>query len=249
MGLLQHELYDTMIFGRSRSAPAEEDRPKRVLVFGNSVAWGWVPQPTFIPSQRFPAEDQWPRVMGATLGPGYEVIIDALSGRTTDVADPLVPQVPGVGLNGIECLPATLVAHLPLDLVVLALGSNDFKPQFGRSAFRVALGAGMLIDTIQELGNLYGTLWYTYPPPAILLLCPPPFAKPIKAARELFEGAEKRAQGLATAYAHVAAAAGVAFVDAGTIVQSDGIDGVHLTAKSQRKLGAAMAGHVADLLG
>ena len=235
-----------MIFGRTK-AP-EPDRPKRILVFGDSVTWGWVPQVTFIPSKRFPPSEQWPRVMAERLGAGYEVIVDAQSGRTTDVADPLVPQVPGVGLDGHAALPSSLVAHLPLELVVLMLGSNDLKPQFGRSAFRIALGAGMLIDSVQRSANLYGTLWYTYPAPQVLLVCPPPLAEPVKAARTLFEGAEERGEGLPAAYAHIAAAAGVAFFDAGTVVQSDGIDGVHLTGESQRRLGETMAAQVVSLL-
>lgn len=237
-----------MIFGRNAAPPPAEIRPKRVLVYGDSVSWGWVPQATFIPSERFPADQQWPRVMADVLGPGFEVVIDALSGRTTDVDDPLVPQVPGVALNGNGALPAVLVAHLPLDLVVLMLGSNDLKPQFGRGTFRIALGAGLLIDTVQRSGNLYGTLWYTYPAPQVLLVCPPPLAKPVKAARAMFEGAEERGKCLATAYALIAAAAGVPFFDAGTVVQSDGVDSVHLTHESQRKLGVAMAGQVAALL-
>lgn len=236
-----------MIFGRTTAPPPDESRPKRVLVYGDSVSWGWVPQPTFIPSERFPADQQWPRVMGEALGPGFEVVIDALSGRTTDVDDPLVPQVPGVALNGNGALPASLAAHMPLDLVVLMLGSNDLKPQFGRSTLRIALGVGLLVDTVQRSGNLYDTMWYTYPAPQVLLVCPPPFAKPIRAARVLFEGAEERGRALSTAYALIAAAAGVPFFDAGTVVQSDGVDGVHLTGESQRKLGIAMAVQVAAL--
>ena len=41
---------------------------------------------------------------------------------------------------------------------------------------------------------------------------------------------------------------GERLLDAGTVVQSDGVDGVHLTGESQRKLGTAMAARVAALL-
>ena len=97
----------SLIFGRAEQEP-EPDRPKRVLVYGDLLSWGWVPQRTFIPSQQFPPDRQWPKVMGTALGPGYEGVVDAMSGRTTDADDPLAPQIPGVGTNGNECLPATL---------------------------------------------------------------------------------------------------------------------------------------------
>ena len=237
-----------MLFSRAAPPEPEPPRRKRILVYGDSVSWGWAPQTTFIPSERMPETEQWPRVMGAVLGDGYEVVVDALSGRTTDAADPLAPQFPGVGLDGNAALPAVLGAHLPLDLVVLMLGSNDQKPQFFRNAFRIALGAGRLIDTVQRSANMFGTLWLTNPVPRILLVCPPPFGKLAKSAREMFGGDDERAVGLPAAYAHIAAAAGVAFFDAGSVVTSDGVDGVHLTGELQRRLGEAIAPLVRAIL-
>ena len=64
------------LFRRAEPAP-EPAGPTRILVFGDSLSWGWVPQATFIPAERFPPDRQWPRVMGEALGPDYEVIADA----------------------------------------------------------------------------------------------------------------------------------------------------------------------------
>lgn len=236
-----------LLFGR-KEPDAETLRPVRILVYGDSLSWGWVPQRSFIPAERFPADRQWPRVMGEALGPGFEVVVDAMPGRTTDVDDPLAPQIPGVGTNGNACLPATLAAHLPLDLVVLMLGSNDCKPQFARSAFRIAVGAGHLIDTVQRSADLFGTLWLTNSAPKVLLVCPPPFGSIIRAADDLYAGAVERSAGLSAAYAQVAAAARVAYFDSGTVVSSDGEDGVHLSGDSQRTLGIAMADQVRTVL-
>lgn len=237
----------SLIFGRSEQ-PSEKAGPRRILVFGNSLSWGWVPQRSFIPAERFPPDRQWPRVMEGALGAGFEVVVDAMSGRTTDADDPLAPQIPGVGTNGNACLPAVLAAHLPLDLIVLMLGSNDCKPQFARSALRIALGAGHLIDTVQRSADFFGTLWLTNAAPRVLLVCPPPFGGLVRAANKHFDGAGERAAGLPAALSQVAAAAGVAFFDAGTAVQSDGVDGVHLTGNSQRTLGFTMADQVRAVL-
>ena len=135
-----------------------------------------------------------------------------------------------------------------LDLVVLMLGSNDCKPQFARSAFRIALGAGRLIDTVQRSADFFGTLWLTNPAPRVLLVCPPTFGDLVRAADDLYTGAVERHDGLAAAYAQVAAAAGVAYFDAGSVVTSDGVDGVHLSGESQRTLGIAMADQVRTVL-
>ena len=73
----------------------------------------------------------------------------------------------GAALNGAEYLPAAIAAHLPLDLVVMMLRSSDTKAQFQRTPFRVALGAGCLIDIVQSSGEMFGGGWYSYDAPEV----------------------------------------------------------------------------------
>lgn len=218
--------------------------PKRVLVFGDSNTWGWVPIEQGVPTTRYPSAEQWPEVMREKLGPDYEIVVDALSGRTTDVDDATAPMG-GAALNGAEYLPAAIAAHLPLDLVVIMLGTNDTKAQFKRTPFRIALGAGHLIEIAQSSGNMFGGGWYAYPAPKVLLVSPPPMAKQTVFS-EVFEGdvGVERSKGLAPAYKAIADAAGAAFFDAGSVIQTDGVDAVHFTAPTQGKLGGAMAEEV-----
>jgi lysophospholipase L1-like esterase len=61
--------------------------------------------------------------MQSLLGNDYEVVVDALSGRTTDAPDPGVPMA-GAALDGSAYLPSAIAAHFPLDLVVIMLGTN-----------------------------------------------------------------------------------------------------------------------------
>ena len=49
-------------------------------------------------------------------------------------------------LDGSAYLQACLASHLPVDLVVIMLGSNDLKPVFNRTPLRIAIGAARLID-------------------------------------------------------------------------------------------------------
>lgn len=227
---------------------AAEAAPKRVLIYGDSITWGWMPIAKGVPTGRYPTADQWPEVTRAKLGPDYEVVIDALSGRTTDVRDPTAPMA-GAGLNGADYLPAAIAAHLPLDLVVIMLGTNDTKAQFKRTPFEIALGAGHLISIVQASANMFGGGWYSYPAPKVLLISPPPMAAQTVFS-DAFEGdvGVQRSKGLAAAYGAVAKAAGVHFFDAGSVIRTDGVDSVHLTADAEHKLGDAMVGQIKEAL-
>jgi lysophospholipase L1-like esterase len=128
--------------------------PKRILAYGDWLTWGWIPVHVAPPSRRYPPEGRWPGVMQEALGTGYEVIEAGLNGRTADLPDPTLPQISGSGLDGSADLPATLATHLPLDLVLIMLGTNDLKAMFDRSPFRIALGCAQPDSRSQSRNNL-----------------------------------------------------------------------------------------------
>ena len=218
---------------------------RRVLCFGDSNTWGFVPVAT-PPSSRFPREQRWPHIMAEALGPDVTVIEEALNGRTTDLADPAQPLIGGAGLDGSAYLPACLASHLPLDAVAIMLGTNDLKTQFARPAARIAQGARKLLAIARTLDGGVGT---TYPNPPLLLICPPPLGTLSPAFVEMFGGGEAKSRELPPLYAAAAQAAGAAFLDAGTVIATDGEDGVHLSAGMQRRLGLAVAERLRALLG
>jgi lysophospholipase L1-like esterase len=213
---------------------------KRIMCYGDSNTWGFssCPEP---PAPRYGRADRWPCVMGDMLG--AEIIEEGLNGRTTDVADPTNPQITGAGLDGAAYLPACLASHLPLDLVVIALGTNDLKAMFARSPLRIALGAARLVETAQTIGAGVGT---PYSSPEVLLVAPPPLGT-MTYFTEMFAGGHEKAQALPGLYAQIAAFAGVRFLDAGKHIKADAEDGLHWTAHSQRKLGQAVAQALNDL--
>lgn len=215
----------------------------RILCYGDSNTWGCGPtlQP---PAPRHPTDSRWPRVLGAELGPYCEVIEEGLNARTTDTQDPMQPLITGAGVDGAAYLPACLASHLPLDLVVIMLGTNDLKAHFARSPLRIALGAGRLLDIVQRIDGGIGT---QYSSPAVLLICPPPLGEMNFFADE-FAGGHDKSRALPPAYAAVAKAAGALFLDAGTVVSTDGPDGLHLSAEAQIALGRAVAAMLRDRL-
>jgi lysophospholipase L1-like esterase len=111
--------------------------------------------------------------MQKELGGEYEVITEALNGRTTDISD---NQLAGAGLDGSAYLPAAIASHHPLDLVIIMLGGNDLKAAYNRTPYRIALGAGHLIDICNTIGGGIGT---PYKSPKVLLICPPPLSPKI----------------------------------------------------------------------
>src|SRR5262249_50236638 len=77
------------------------------------------------------------------LGPGYYVIEEGLGGRTIDVDYADMP-----GRSGAEYFLPCLLTHAPVDILVLMLGTNDTKIEFGRSAEDIAASLHRLLDIV-----------------------------------------------------------------------------------------------------
>jgi lysophospholipase L1-like esterase len=218
--------------------------PIRIMVFGDSLSWGFIPNEGR-PSERYPVDSRWPGVLQKELGGDYEVIDEALNGRTTDASD---NQLAGAGLDGSAYLPAAITSHHPLDLVIIMLGGNDLKAAYNRTPYRIALGAGHLIDICNTIGGGLGT---TYKSPKVLLICPPPLSPKIEQGAvfpEMFKGGLEKTNQLSKLYEGIARLGGAAFFDAGTVITTDGADGLHLTAEAEKKLGTAVAAKVKEIM-
>ncbi|KGI70216.1 SGNH/GDSL hydrolase family protein [Mycolicibacterium rufum] len=214
---------------------------KRILCFGDSLTWGWVPVADGMPTERFPREVRWTGVLADQLGAGHVVIEEGLSARTTNLDDPLDPR-----LNGAAYLPSCLASHLPLDLVILMLGTNDTKAYFDRSPLDIALGMSLLVTQVLTSGGGVGT---TYPAPQVLVMAPPPLAPtPHPWFQLIFGGSQEKTAQLAQVYRAMASFVKVPFFDAGSAIATEGVDGVHFTEQNNRDLGVALAEQVRGLL-
>ena len=216
--------------------------PRRILCFGDSLTWGWIPVEEGVPTRRYPKDVRWPGVLAAQLGPDYEVLEEGLSARTTTAEDPADPR-----LNGSTYLPACLASHLPLDLVILMLGTNDTKVNLNRTPFDIAAGMGVLATQVLASAGGVGT---AYPAPAVLIVAPPPLAQmPHPWFDLVFSGGREKTAELPRVYSALASFMKVPFFDAGTVIGTDGVDGVHFTEENNRDLGVALAEQVRNLLG
>jgi len=206
---------------------------KRILCYGDSNTWGYDPAT----GERFAEDIRWPGVLGHELGSGFRVVEEALNGRTTVRDDPVEEHK-----NGKDYLRPCLESHRPLDLVIIALGVNDLKARFFASASDVADGAGVLVGIAQGSGAGPNGR-----PPAVLLVAPPQVGKLAELA-QMFTGAEEESKGFAHQYRRVAEKYGCELLDAGEVVKSSDLDGIHLEVGEHRKLGEAVVARVRMIL-
>jgi lysophospholipase L1-like esterase len=179
--------------------------------------------------------------MARSLGDGYEVIEEGLSARTTDIDDPTDPR-----LNGSAYLPSALASHLPLDLIIIMLGTNDTKSYFHRSSYEIATGMSKLLGQVAASAGGFGAI---YPAPKAMVMAAPPLAKmPHPFFQGMFEGGHEKTEELAQQYADLADFFGVEYLSAGDYITTDGVDGIHLTAEANIALGQAVADKVRSIL-
>ena len=210
---------------------------KQILVYSDSLSWGIIP----LTRQRLPFEQRWPGVLELALeaaGHKARVIEDCLNGRRTVWGDPFKP-----GRSGLQGLAQRIEIHSPLSLVILMRGTNDFQSMHAHNAWHAAQGMAALVASIRTAPIEPGM-----PVPPIQVVVAPPLRTPQGPIAPKFAGGEHKCVGLAAAYAQVCHELGCHFFDAGTVVESSRVDGVHLDAEQHLTLGQAMAWVVPPLL-
>ena len=210
-----------------------------ILLFGDSNTYGTMPMAALGEGRRFGRETRWSGHLARTLGPSVEVVAEGHPGRTTVHDDP----VEGAHRNGFTVLPALLESHAPLDLVVIMLGTNDFKARFSVTPLDVALSVERLANLIRASG-----IGPEGAAPRLLLVAPPPLVE-TGCLEGMFTGGAAKSRDLAGELAKVAARQGDEFLDAGAHIEVSPIDGVHFEAEAHVVLGAAMAAAIRPLIG
>ena len=171
-------------------------------------------------------------------GNKVRVIEDCLNGRRTVLDDPFKP-----GRNGLVGLAQRIEIHSLLELVVLMLGTNDFQSMHEHNAWHSSQGILALITAIRTAPIEPGM-----PVPQILVVAPPAIQTPKGSIAPKFEGGERKCLGLAAAYRKVCEEADCHFFDAGSVIASSNVDGVHVDAEQHLTLGNELSQVVRPLL-
>lgn len=169
---------------------------KKLLCFGDSNTYGYRPY-----DGRWGKDIRWCGRLQQALGPEYQVIEAGLNGRSVGSYDELWPEK-----NGVDVIAAYVRSALPLDLLIVMLGSND-------ALFAVTE------DIARDMEHLLGRAREAMAeaPCPILLLAPN-------------GGWNADARLLAPAYRQLADKLGLLFADTGEWGAELSEDGCHLSA-------------------
>jgi lysophospholipase L1-like esterase len=206
---------------------------KTILCYGDSNTWGFNPRT----GGRYDFKTRWPMALAGILNknappedPRWRVVEEGQNGRTSCREDWIEGD-----RNGLRQLIPILESHKPLDAVAVMLGTNDLKTRFHATAYDIARGVQRVLEAVRSSR--------TGPDdaaPALILICPPPLVEsPVFG--EIFGGGVELSRQLAPYYRRFAEESGALFLDAGALIESSAVDGIHLEAEAHQKLAEAVA--------
>ena len=211
---------------------------RNVLFFGDSNTYGFDPESRAAGTgERFAADVRWCGVAARELASSWHVIEEGLNGRTTVHEDPYRLTT---YLSGGMLLPTLLKSHLPLDAVVIMLGTNDVKERFGANAACIAAGMERLILKAKSV-DCWGTKQ-----PNILVVAPPPIGAGFHDA-VMGDGCVEKSAGVAEQLRIICERQGVHFLDAKDC-EFNQVDFMHLTRKGHAQLAELLAKEVPGLI-
>jgi lysophospholipase L1-like esterase len=162
--------------------------------------------------------------------PAYWVVEEGLCGRTSCREDPVEGD-----LNGLRQLIPILESHKPLDIVAVMLGTNDLKIRYSPCPYDIARGVGRIVTAIRD-----SRTGPENSAPRVLMICPPPTVKsPV--FESMFGDCVELSKQLPPFYKQFAEEYGACFLDAGTVIKTSAVDGIHLDPEEHRNLAKAVA--------
>jgi len=100
---------------------------KRILCYGDSNTWGSDHQDT-----RYDDGAQWPNIVQGLLGKSYKLVQEGLCARVAGNFDQDKPHY-----NGQSSYEVIFRSAGPVDVVIIALGTNDLKMRYGRTVEQI----------------------------------------------------------------------------------------------------------------
>lgn len=198
---------------------------KRILCFGNSNTWGCNPAD----GSRFGTDVRWPRVLESLLGTGFSVIEDAKCGRTVLDLN-FDPE-----LNGVSWIRTVMKSCMPLNAVIICLGTNDVFDSGEVPLWRIICGLREIISIIIESHKEKGL-----PSPHVVMLTPV-MPSPQPEEMNFYRLQINKVAALIAEYPGIARETGSLCLDITGRISSSEKDGAHLERESHIKLGYMVA--------
>lgn len=199
---------------------------KRILCYGDSNTRGMIP----ITGGFYPVSISWPGQLQNILGSNFEIISEGLYGRTI-----VAEEIGKSWKTGITHLEAILKSHIPLDVLIIMLGTNDIKDRHNLSANQIGEHLEQLIIKAKEVLKNYKT--------SIIIICPPSVITPDNGLplERMSAGPEKFIF-LPKLYKDVAEKNNCLYINAGESIKLNDTDGYHLNENGHKKLAEVVAG-------
>ena len=195
---------------------------KTILCYGDSNTHGTIPWDGT--DQRFDETQRWTRLLEKELGFDFRVIEEGLPSRTIDL-----DAGKYVNLNGLATFGSILYSHLPLDWIILCLGTNDAKSRFEQTPEKMIEGMEKYLNLIDRYSSTS----------QVILVAPAPVDENIannSYTPNSWIGANQKARDFAILLEKLALSKQVKFLDLGKIIKVSPIDGIHFDLDSHKKV-------------
>ena len=215
---------------------------KNILCYGDSNTWGLNPEWGKTGVRRLPWEVRWTGRLQTELGIDYRIIEEGLNGRSTVFDDPTAP-----GRNGLEFFPVCIESHLPLDLIIISLGTNDTKIVLNANEYSIAAGMEMLIKAAKN-----PFLYTNHAAPEILIAVPVPLGEGISertSADSIDAVSVAKSKNLAGYYEDLSLLYDCHYIDLGQYAAASKADHVHLDGQAHARIAQAIGRKIEEILG
>lgn len=194
-----------------------------IVLYGDSNTYGYSPE-----GHRY--VNRYGQILKQSLGYNYKVFEEGVVGRTT-----IYDDYRG-GRKGIDTIDNELSKYHKIDLLVVMLGTNDYKIKNARLHSELEYGMNALVDKIKSFRNI----------DKVLLVSPILLADNIETLDPEFDHHSYNLSiNASNIYKSIAKRNKLLFFDAKTVAYA-GIDGEHLTEDSHISLGNALANFIID---
>lgn len=201
-----------------------------ILCYGDSNTWGQIPNINGYSKnaviQRYDERDCW----WYPLKQGNNLHINGVCGRCIANDSKWLP-----GRNSSATIMNDLSQYTQLDLVIVQLGTNDCKSEYGNSPNDITVNLNSLLRTIKQQTSA-----------KILVISPARIIENNKITQKYYVGANEKSSRLDTLYKQLCKDKGFMFVSG--LDLEVGEDGEHLTKLGHYHLATRVFSKVADFL-
>lgn len=201
---------------------------RRIVCFGDSNTWGYNPES----GSRYSDDIRWTKLLEKKLGGDYRIIEEGQNGRTIASPD---PWEWGTKCGMDQILPI-LESHMPMEALVIMLGSNDLKSKFGLPAPDIAGSLQNMLKSVR--GHL--RYYLNNPDLKILIIAPPALGDNFASSpfAEFFDADSvvQKSKDISKWFELVAGQFGCEFLNATSQVTAGDVDSLHLSPEGHAKL-------------